>query len=232
MNRRVHLLLILLTMIILLFCSLLFFLYTVDLVVKQTQERGFSDIRQIREDISEALPGTADYQAIVLNQAGIIPAHIIIVDTDSNLLADSHRRKGEISGKFINAVIIDAKKEDFAGSTLRSHRTGELSVSVAKKEALSGGGIIISLDYRINEMKRLYLAFSLLGIVLTLLLLCLVFLIVSYAQRKYQKPIKKLLQHTKDAVRGDSARSPSTAAVRSWPSWWRTSTPWWIATTT
>ncbi len=202
MKKRLHILLILCTAVIIFLLYLVFFLYTINLTVKQTEGQGFDDIAQIYQDIKQTPAELLDYQQIALEQAKIIPAHIIIVDGDSYLLADSHKQIGDISGKYINADISDAKRMSAASSTLRDHQSNGLMVSVAQKFDVDEDSIIISLVYRINEVQRLMAGFLLFAGGITLLLTGLVILIVTYALKRYQKPIRKLLQHTKKAARG------------------------------
>ncbi len=219
MKKRFHIFLILIILFTVFIVSLAFFLFTVDLLVNQTMERGMTDINQVFSDlkkidldsdtgvnddeevfISSDYP--ADFQKVAIEQSQITSAHIIIVDTTSRLLADSHRDYNDISGKYITAGLSDARLEGTGSRTLRTSPDRELSVSVAKKYEYGSGEIIISHMYRIDQVSRILYAYLIFITTFILLFGILVFLLVSFSLKQYRKPIKKLLRDTKGAAQG------------------------------
>jgi len=207
MNKRFHLTLIILLSLVFIIFSLMFFLFTIDTVISQTRVRGISDIRQIVMELEQAFrqPGNERkkaYQSVAEEQSERIPAHIIIVDTESYLLADSLMKKEDINGRYINADIADAKEHGRAGSTFRSPGTPGLFITIAKTHSFPKETVVIYLVYSIPEFQGLYTAFTAFGIGLLVFFAALIALIVSYIYRGYQKPIRKLIQHTSAAVHG------------------------------
>jgi len=206
MNERVPLIILPVLLVLLILAGLVFSLYAVDLVIDKTEIRGLADIRQIHGDITEASLreelSTADYQRIVKAQEEIISARIIIIDMDSRLLADSGREPDDISGQFINAELSDAKRREYASSSIRDRNTGDFAVIVAQKKQAVGGEIVISVNYRIDEAKKLITAFAVFAAAAVLISAWIVALIVSMVLRQYQGPIRKLLKFTRDAARG------------------------------
>ncbi len=207
MNKRIHLGLIILLSLIFIISSLAFFVFNIDTVISQTRVRGISDIRQIMIELNKSLstPGTdrmEAFQRIAYEQSIRIPAHIIIVDTNSNLLANSFLKAEDINGRYINADIVDAKEYGIAGSAYRLPGVPGLSVTVAGVQELLSEPIVIYLIYSIEDFQGLYRAFTAFGLGLVLVFSSMILLIVLYIQRGYQKPIRKLIQHTSAAVHG------------------------------
>lgn len=180
----------------------LFYLFTVDLVVKETQARGFEAIARIQDAI-ESTPAT--YQQIA-RKVGIEPGeHVVVVDSRFMLLADSFI-SAPVSGRYINAVILDAKEHREATSTVRNRNNRGLSVSVARLVHARSREIIISLTFTIEEITRLSRWFflwlgSLLAIVSGLIAVG-----VIYAVKRYRRPIRRLLQNTKEAAASGFSR--------------------------
>ena len=99
MQKRVHIILITSTAIFILLTVLFIFLFSVDIIEKQAQARGYSDIEQIWQDLSETAEKgiPVNFRNIIRKNAEIIPARIIIVDENSNLLADSSKHRTGIN---------------------------------------------------------------------------------------------------------------------------------------
>jgi len=207
MSKRVHFIFIILLSLVFIIFSLMFFLFTIDTLISQVRVRGISDIRQIVMELDQAFrkPGNERhqaYQSVARKQSERIPAHIIVVDTASNLLADSQMDEADISGRYINADIADAKEYGTAGSTFRISGTPGLSITIAKTHSFPRETVVVYLVYSIPEFQGLYTAFTVFGAGLPVLVTALIILIVSYMYRGYQKPIRKLIQHTSAAVHG------------------------------
>ena len=201
MNKKVHILLIILVSLLLIISILGFYLFTIDTVITQIRIRGASDIRQIITELNRPSESQS-FQKVAVEQSIRIPAHIIIVDTDSNLLADSQMKADEINGRYINADIADAKEHGIAGSTFRIPGTPGLFITLAAIRNLPSGSLVFYLVYSIPEFKGLYTVFTLFNVGVVLFFFSLVSLMVSYIYRGYQKPIHKLIQHTSAAVHG------------------------------
>ncbi|MBI9103297.1 MAG: histidine kinase [Spirochaetales bacterium] len=204
MIRKIHLSLIIADVILLFIAGLLFFLFTVNIIVKQAQARGFVDAKQVYSDLLHESRDSVvpDYQRLVINQSMITDARIIIVYEDARLLADSNLGWNPVTGIYINADISDAKVTGSASSIVRSSRTGDLSVSVAVRKILANEPIIISLIYQIEEDRKLTGLFGLIVLTLTVLTTLLVVLVITYTRRRMRRPIRKLLQHTREAAQG------------------------------
>ncbi len=198
MRKPVHLALAGINAGLLLFCGLFFFLFTVNIIVRQAHDRGLSDAGQVYQDLQDQADqeGLVDFQETALTQAQLTGAHIIMVDQNSNLLADSRQGLNLTPGKYINAEMIEAKSAGTAVSTIRSRRTGTLSIAVALQKPWESGTIIIYLAYRIGEEQRLVSAFTVLAVILSLLVASLVYLILLYLLNRFKRPLKKLLKHT------------------------------------
>ncbi len=201
MSKTVHIIFIVATLVILFISGLVFYLETVRMITSQVSQEGVKDILQIYDDLAREYP-EVDFQRIVMNQAELISAHIVIVDTDYNLLADSHKAPGNISGKYITADLSDARGKVFANSTLRSTRTGNLTVSVAQHKKIQTNEIIIQVVYRVDQLHRLSISFLILIVIVSLLLSLLTYLLVLFFVKQYQKPIKKLLKYTRTVAGG------------------------------
>jgi|GEM_PF-476548 len=197
MKKELFILLVALLLSLFLLVILLFYLYTVDLIVKQAQQRGRDTIARVAGAMQES---SRSLQEIARNQADILSAHIIVVDTDFSLLADSHSPDPSVSGKYINADLSEAKKKTVAASAVRDRRTNTLSVSVAQKIAARSRDVIVWVSFEINEVRRLTVWFLLWLLLLVLLVAGMVFIVINYALKRYRRPIRKLVQYTRDAA--------------------------------
>lgn len=197
MKKSVHIILIVFTLLLVLLLFLLFFLYTVDLIVNQQVRQGFFDIVQLELQMRKIADDDASLQQLIREQAEIIHAHIIVVDMNSHLFADSHTRTSDISGKYINAVISDAKRNGSSSRMIHDRRSGDLLVSVARKIETPSHTVVVSCAYQLERTKQFTYVFIIFAIALAITLAGLVLLIVQYALRLYQRPLKKFLQHTK-----------------------------------
>jgi len=197
MKKRMYPFIIGLNTIILLLCGLTLFLYSLNLLVEQTEERGLTDIEQIRRSLLRE-----PFQTVALEQSEIRSARVIIVDEDSNLLADSDQGEDLIPGKFINASLMEAKKEEYSGNILRRVRTGILSVSTARKVSVKGRDVYVSITYNLDDERKLILFYSGFVSLLVLLVFILAGTISAYDLNRYRRPIKTLLRHTREAARG------------------------------
>jgi uncharacterized membrane protein YhaH (DUF805 family) len=105
MRKPFHLVLAIINTGLLLFCGLFFFLFTVNIIVRQAHDRGLSDAGQVFQDLQDqGLRGEpVDYQETALIQARLTGAHIIMVDGNSNLLADSRQGRNLTPGKYSHA---------------------------------------------------------------------------------------------------------------------------------
>lgn len=175
------------------------FFFLVDVVVKEVEIRAAGDISTL-EYLLEKQGNPADFQSIAVDLAELSDAHILIVDPQARLLADSHiRPESVIAGTYINANLSAARAQTTATSIVRNRLTGELSISVGKLIAVKDQQLVVSFNYQIQEMSLLVRVF-LIGFGLQLLLtVAVVYLLTSYALKTYKKPISKLLQHTRGA---------------------------------
>jgi len=179
--------------------TIAFYLYTVDLIVSQTRRRGLDAIDQIRRALDRE-EGTV--QEIILQLSQTIPAHIVIVDTDARLLADSHKAETQLSGKYIDADLSEARlRRGEATHALRNRHPDNLSVSIAKQvDIRDHEGVLISVTYDIDEIRRLEISFLIWMIITFLLLTAMIVLFLTIQIKRYRRPIRTLLQHTKDAA--------------------------------
>ncbi len=184
---------------LLLVITLLLFLFTVDLLVKQTQTRAFEAIARIHETLDAT---SEPYQEIARRQSAGANEHIIIVDSDFLLLADSFNRASVVSGRYINAEISDAKEQGRATAAARTRSDGTLRVSAAKMVRARSRNLIISVTYSVNQVGRLTTAYLLWAAGVLLILAGLILSIVSYSLKRYRRPIRSLLRNTEDAARG------------------------------
>lgn len=173
------------------------FFFLVDVVVKEVEIRAAGDISTL-EYLLEKQESPADFQSVAVKLAQLSDTHILIVDPQARLLADSHiRPESVIAGTYINANLSAARAQTTATSIVRNRLTGELSISVGKLIAVKDEPLVVSLNYQIQEMSLLVRVF-LMGFGLQLLLtVAVVYLLTSYALKTYKKPISKLLQHTR-----------------------------------
>ncbi len=196
MRKPFHLFLITALIVFLFLASLGFYLYTIHLITDQIREQGLRDINNLyAKAISNA--SREEFQALVLNERNYIPAHIIIVSEDYRLLADSHKLLKDVSGRYITADISEARRKGFAVKTVRSTAKGELVISISQVKKMGDSNIIIQLTYRekrIGEATKIFLIYFFSESVLISLL---VYLLVLYSIKQYQKPIHSLIQNTR-----------------------------------
>ncbi|MBL7006754.1 MAG: hypothetical protein ISR78_06730, partial [Spirochaetia bacterium] len=108
MKFRLHITLIALAGSAVLLMLLFLYLFFVSIAVDLVEQQGVGDIRQLSDEIT-GLPFPINYQLIADRYAAENNIHIIIVDLDLNLLADSHN-SGPLNGKYFNANLSAAKK--------------------------------------------------------------------------------------------------------------------------
>jgi len=205
MSKQIRIFLIAIISLLIITSFMVFFLLTINIILKQAEDCGLNDINHIDYEIQK--PNFfGDFQKMALIQAEIIPAHIIIVDFNYKLLADTHNMQVDYTGKYISSNLSSAKKQPFAVSFLRSSKTGDLILSLAKVLSTSQGSVIVQLVYTVNKVKKLVIIVAIFGISLFILLTLLVFFLVSFSIKRYQKPIHKLLQHTKNSARGSFSK--------------------------
>ncbi|MBB6482115.1 HAMP domain-containing sensor histidine kinase [Spirochaeta isovalerica] len=197
MKRGFYPVLLTLNILTLLICGLILFLFSLNLLVKQTEKRGFDDIEQIRRELKHS-----SFQVVAAEQAEIISARVVIVDMDSNLLADSNLGSELIPGKFINASLMEAKNSGFAESILRGVRSGILTISTAGKVELNGEDILISLTYNVDEERKLIIFYGGMISLIILLVILLSGTAGAYLLSRYKKPLRTLLHHTREAAKG------------------------------
>lgn len=202
MKRAHHLILTAVAVLLLTAAMGALFFFLVDVVVKEVEIRAAGDIRAL-EYLLELQEGSPDFQSVAVDLAELSDAHILIVDTQARLLADSHiRPESVIAGTYINANLSAAREQSTATSIVRNRLTGELSISVGQLIAVNDQQLVVSFNYQIGEMSQLVRVF-LMGFGLQLLLTAaVVYLLTSYTLKTYKKPISKLLQHTREV--GDS----------------------------
>jgi len=230
MNRRIHLLTMAGLAVLLVAAGLFYYLYTAELLIEQLRTRGTADIAQIHREILAAAgtsgsgeadsgnapeaagseeesefalpPSWRNLQEIALRQGEIIPAHIVIVDSRSRLLADSHRRTEDVAGRFITADLSGARETGTASSAVRVVSGRQTAVSVARRLSTPEGDLIVSLSYRMETLRQFQLAFLVLTLSFLLITAVQIALMVSYSLRQYRHPIRTLLEYTQEAARG------------------------------
>lgn len=201
MNRPLHLIIISIFIFSLFFSGLILYLYAVNLIMDQIQEQGIRDIYQIYSELLKSAPNT-NYQLVVRSQKQMIPAHIVIVTEDFTLLADSHNTTGNISGRYITADLSEAKQFPFAVKTVRSRNKKGLIISLSQLKKVSSKNIIIQLTFQEKRISSLTTAFLIYGISVLILLTGLVYFLVLFSIKRYQKPIHSLIHNTKIAAGG------------------------------
>jgi two-component system phosphate regulon sensor histidine kinase PhoR len=173
------------------------FLILVDMWVGQIESQARGDIDGFiylvqKSDSVEELQRIAKE---VFPQSG---AHILVVDLDANLLADSHIHPDSVvAGTYIDANLSATREQGKATSIVRDRRSGFLRISVGERVETSLGTLVVSFSYLMDflpRFTRLFVAFMLLVVIL---ITSLVYLLSSYVLRQYKRPINKLLQHTK-----------------------------------
>ncbi|MCF7946851.1 MAG: PAS domain-containing protein, partial [Spirochaetia bacterium] len=231
MKRSAHLWMIIISIIVIFLIFLLLFLFTLNLAVKQVERQGLNDIQHFllavdnavnnstHNSIDNAVNSTSDsavipadynssnnypdYQRIAVDQGAASSAHIIVVDTDSYLLADSSASTGmHLGSKYINANLSAAKAKGSAASIYRNKKTDSLSVSVGKVIETKHGPLVTSFSYQVYEMRLLSRGFLISAGGIFLLLSLLVYLLTTFILHQYRKPIQNLLQHTRKAASG------------------------------
>lgn len=205
MKRQVNLLLIIGSSLTMLLIFFVLFFVIVSITVDQVEERGVGDIHQFRQLVENAStdpPGsTPDYQKLALQHALAGDFHIIIVDMNSYLLADSHDVSGTMmGGRFINANLSAAKEGKTAVSIVRDQRTDNLNIAVGEVLNTVHGTIVVSFGYSTDAMRRLAAALLYFSAGLLLIIAVQIYLLTTYALSRYRRPIRKLLQHTKRAT--------------------------------
>lgn len=186
MNRPLHLIIISIFIFSLFFSGLILYLYAVNLIMDQIQEQGIRDIYQIYSELLKSAPNT-NYQLVVRSQKQMIPAHIVIVTEDFTLLADSHNTTGNISGRYITADLSEAKQFPFAVKTVRSRNKKGLIISLSQLKKVSSKNIIIQLTFQEKRISSLTTAFLIYGISVLILLTGLVYFLVLFSIKRYQK---------------------------------------------
>jgi len=184
----------------LLFClilsSIIFYVSTVKIVISQTLNRSHDTIAVVSDALKYS---ELTVQQTVLNIAELIPSHIVVVDENSLLIADSHKT-GSVSGQFINSVLSEARTKPFAYSTVR-HSDKELLVSAARKQTFRDDTVFILVTFQIDDVTGFTYVFLVWFLSMALLFSLLLWLISSYFLKQYRYPIRNLLQHTRD-IRG------------------------------
>ncbi len=186
-------------MILLIFLlSVGFFLYTVNIIVDQQIEQGFSDLYHTLQ-MMERMPRQhgALLSRIALEQEEVTGAHVVIVDDQFRLLADSHLGMQDVSGAYLNADISEAKQHGASSSIVRDRSRGALLVSVAMSSTLGQQQVIVSHSYSLDHTEGFMRGFLIFMVLLALLLAALTALLVSEALLRYQKPLQKFLTHTR-----------------------------------
>ncbi len=198
MKQRVILLFIAFTATGLMLAMLLIYLLFISTTVEIVEQRGADDIQEIAADISAAvLP--VDFQKIAGNFAAHKNIHIIIVDLDSNLLADTYRGERP-QGKYINANLSAARKGSITSSLYRNRKSNTMDIAVGNLVDSPGGSLVISCVYPLTSFFTLTRGFILYSLLTGLLLGILVLLLTRFYLKRYQRPITNLLQHTRNAT--------------------------------
>lgn len=200
MKRRVHITLIVTTMVSVVVVVALLFLILVDAWVDQIESQAHGDIAEFLH-LVDASDSVGDLQRIAKDLSLRTGAHILVVDLDAKLLADSHIRPDSVvAGTYIDANLSATREEGAATSIVRDRRSGYLRISVGKRESTSKGTLVVSFSYLMDVLPR----FTRLSIGFTALIIflvtSLVYLLSSYVLRQYKRPINKLLQHTKSTT--------------------------------
>jgi two-component system, OmpR family, phosphate regulon sensor histidine kinase PhoR len=205
MKLRMHITLITILGSAVLLMLLFIYLFFVSIAVELVEQQGVCDIRQLADEIT-IMPHPVNYQLVAGRYAAENSIHIIIVDMNLNLLADSNRPES-LSGKYFNANLSAAKKGGAVSSIVRDRKNNTMSISVGKMIDTTGSSsgpgqeqIIISCVYSLQSFHRLTSVLGISVVIIFLLLILLVLLLTKYALQRYRKPISNLLQHTKKAA--------------------------------
>ena len=185
---------------ILLSASAGFLLYGFNLIIGQTENNGLADIRQILHEINIILEDPESLekglQDILVQQSRLIEGRIILIDMDSNLLADSRLLNQPVTGKYINAELSEAKVSDYASGYIRDKSQGTIQVTIARKISAASGRMVISVTYILEEVHKFFLTYLLLWGIIILSGCGIGAHILSHILRQYRQPLRKLLQST------------------------------------
>ncbi len=187
--------------------GLIFYLYITKLFISNFETRGKADIRQIGILLDE---GHESLQRIVLRQATLLVADIIIIDGDSNLLADSRKGVSELKGQYIDADVSEAKKIGHTLSLRRDHRATGFLITVAERVTLSEGDMVISVIYECREIGLLFRALLLFLLTLGIIMLVLIFAYGRISVLRYRDPLKEFLRLTETNRGGAGRITPSS----------------------
>ena len=198
MKQRVVLLLIAFTAAGLLLAMLLIYLLFISTTVEIVEQRGADDIQEIASHIYAAVQ-PADYQKIAWDFAEQKNIHIIMVDTASNLLADTYRGDRP-QGKYINANLSAAREGGITSSLYRNRKSNTMDIAVGNLVNTPYGPLVISCIYPLTSFFTLTRGFIFYSLLMSLLLGALVLLLTRFYLRRYQRPITSLLQHTRNAT--------------------------------
>jgi two-component system phosphate regulon sensor histidine kinase PhoR len=173
------------------------FLILVDMWVGQIESQARGDIDGFIYLVQKS-DSVEELQRIAKEVSPQSGAHILVVDLDANLLADSHIHPDSVvAGTYIDANLSATREQGKATSIVRDRRSGFLRISVGERVETSLGTLVVSFSYLMDflpRFTRLFVAFMLLVVIL---ITSLVYLLSSYVLRQYKRPINKLLQHTK-----------------------------------
>lgn len=207
MNKQKHYALILVFLAVLGLSGLVFYLYITNLFISSVETRGRADIRQMSTLLEENHP---PWQTVVIRQSNLMAADIIIIDRDSNLLADSRKGRSELKGQYIDADVSEAKKKGHTLSLRRDRRAAGFLVTVAERVTLSGGDVVISVIYGCREIGLLFRALLLFLVILGVVMLTLIFAYARISVLRYRDPLKEFLRLTESNRGGMNRISPSS----------------------
>ncbi len=201
LTRSTHLFFIILVIVILVLTGIALYLYMINLLMHQIQDEGLKNIERISSEISSSLC-EADYQSFVEKQAQFISARIIIVNEDYRLLADSHKTKSYISGRYITAGLSDAKQHPYSIRTVRKNSNGGLVIALSRMKITGDKKIIIQLVFQESRTRSLTRVFMFYSLAMLAGVGILVYLLVLYSIRQYKRPIHTLVESTKTSAGG------------------------------
>ncbi|MBF9016827.1 MULTISPECIES: HAMP domain-containing sensor histidine kinase [unclassified Oceanispirochaeta] len=199
MNGKKHLYIILILLIVLALSGLFFYLYTTNLFISSVKARGRADIRQLAVLLED---DSVTAQRTVKQQAALMDAQIIIINSDSYLMADSRKSNSAIAGKYIDADISEAKKHGQTLSSRRDHRAGFYIITVAEKLTVSNREIVISVIYRIRETGQFFWVLLLFLLILSVIVVVLVLAYARLSVLQYRKPLSEFLKFTQSSGGG------------------------------
>lgn len=201
MKRSICILLFSIAILLIFSITILYILFSLQIILDTIADRSHSDMDQIAYDITTETLEPIDYQKIIKNQARLIPAHITLVDGAGNLLADSHRQEA-IPGKFFNATIAEAKESGYAETINRDFDRKTITIATAKKYETASVELILLLVYSVENFQKLMTTFILFLSGLAVIIIYLVLIIVLYILHSYKKPINTLLMSTQEVSFG------------------------------